>query len=371
MLAGDTMKLDEVAVAALDSTAQAADIVGVGAQLRDALARVKAAGLRPVDAPGGVVAAGMGGSAVGARLAWGVLGARARRPLLVTDGYELPSWVGAEALVLCSSYSGGTEETLACYDDARRRGASVIVATTGGALAECARHDGVPVIPLPTGFQPRAAVGYALVTALEVAALAGAAPSLRAELEAAADLVDALSVEWGPDGPEDGDAKTLARRLDGTVPVITGAGLTAPIAYRWKCQLNENAKLPAFWSVLPEADHNEICGWAVAGEAGNLSAVFLEDPDGRPEIARRIALTAELAAAGARTVQRIRARGSGGLERMLSLLLLGDLVSLYLAVLRGVDPVEIAAIAQLKTALSQPLAARRDASTNSRSAVRT
>ena len=153
--------------------------------------------------------------------------------------------------MLCSSYSGTTEETLSAYDDAAERGAPRLVATTGGPLAERARRDGVPVIPVPGGFQPRAAVGYALVAALEAAASCGAAPSLRDEVEAAAALAERLAAEWGPDGPEDGDAKALARRLHGTVPVIAGAELAAAAAYRWKCQINENAGLPAFAGAVP------------------------------------------------------------------------------------------------------------------------
>jgi glucose/mannose-6-phosphate isomerase len=344
--------LDDVAVRRVDSSGQGEAILAFGAHLRDALRRADAAGLRPVAAPGGLVVAGMGGSAVGARLAIGVLGDRARRPIVVSDGYALPPWAGPDVLVLCSSYSGSTEETLACYDEARRRGAPVLAVTTGGLLAERARRDGMPVIELPRGLQPRAAVGYSLVAALEAAAIAGAAPSLRAEVEAAAARVDALAGDWGPAGPEDGRAKALARRLDGTAPVIIGAGRTAPVAYRWKCQLNENAKVPAFCSVLPEADHNEICAWAGAGAFGAFSAVVLEAPGALPALARRSELTAGLAAAGARAVERVGAPGSGPLEHVASLVLLGDLVSLYLAVLRGVDPVEIDAITQLKAALA-------------------
>lgn len=343
--------LDGAAVAAVDSSAQAAAILGLGGQLRDALDRVDSARLPAVPAPGGVVVTGMGGSAVGGRLALGALGGRLRRPLVCADGYDLPPWVGEDVLVLCSSYSGGTEETLSCYEQARRRGAAIVAATTGGALEERARRDGVLVISLPTGFQPRAAVGYSLVCALEVAALAGAAPSLRPELEAAAEPLEALARAWGPGGGENGRAEALARRLHRTLPVITGTGATAPVAYRWKCQVNENAKMPAFAGVLPEADHNEICGWAAAGEFGELSAVFLEDPDERPQNRRRVELTAELAGAGVRTVERVSGVGSGRLQRLLSLVLLGDLVSLYLAILRQVDPVEIEAISTLKAAL--------------------
>ena len=345
--------LDATAVAAVDSTGQAAEILDLPAHLRDALWRVDSAGIAPADAPGGVVVAGMGGSAVGGRLALAVLDSRLSRPFVVADGYALPSWVGSDHLVLCSSYSGGTEETLSAYDDALERGAARLVATTGGALAERARRDGAPVIPLPGGFQPRAAVGYGLVAALEAAALAGAAPFVRDEVEAAAALAETLAAEWGPDAPEDSEAKRLARVLHGTVPVIAGAELTAPVAYRWKCQINENAGLPAFASVLPELDHNEVVGWPGAAGLGPFSAVFLEDPGAHERNAARSELTADEARAGAKVVERIPARGDTPLERLISLVLLGDLVSLYLAVLEGTDPVDIAPIDRLKASLAQ------------------
>jgi glucose/mannose-6-phosphate isomerase len=345
--------LDRAAVAAVDSTGQAAEICDVAAHLRDAVWRVDSAAIPPVDATGGVIVAGMGGSAVGGRLAAAALGPRATRPFLVADGYALPPWVGGEHLVLCSSYSGNTEETLSAYDDAVARDAARLVATTGGELAARARRDGVPVIPLPGGFQPRAAVGYGLVSALEAAAVGGAAPSLRDEIEAAAALAERLAGEWGPDGDEDGLAKALARRLHGTVPVVAGAELTAAAAYRWKCQINENAGLPAFASALPELDHNEVVGWPGSAGLGPFSAVFLEDPDAHPRNALRAELTAAEAAAGAEVVERIPALGDSRLERLVSLVLLGDLVSLYLAVLGGVDPVDIAPIDRLKAALAR------------------
>ena len=345
-----TAALDAAGCRAVDSTGQLAETLGLSEHLRDALWRVDSANIAPVDAQGGLIVAGMGGSSVGGRLAAGALGPRLRRPLALAMGYDIPSWIGAETLVLCSSYSGTTEETVATYDAARAAGAPRIVATTGGPLAERAREDGVPVVPLPGGFQPRAAVGYSLVTALEAAALCGAAPSLRAEVEAAAALAAELAREWGPDAEEDNDAKRIARALHGSIPVVTGAGLTASVAYRWKCQINENAKLPAFFSKLPEQNHNEIVGWE--GADRRLAAVFLEDPQGDERAARRIDVTAELAADGASVVERVTARGETRLERLVSLVLLGDLVSLYLAVLRGVDPVPVNAIDTLKERLA-------------------
>lgn len=342
--------LDRAAVAAADPTDQAGDILDLPAHLRDALWRVESAGIAPVDAPGGLIVAGMGGSAVGARLAHAVLRPRLERPLAIADDYALPGWAGPDTLVLCSSYSGATEETLAVYDDAVARGAPRIVATTGGPLAERARRDGMPVIGLPGGFQPRAAVGYPFVAALEVAALCGAAPSVRADVEAAAALAEDLVAEWGPDAPEESAAKALAARLHGTVPVIAGAEVAAAAAYRWKCQINENAGLPAFAGALPEVDHNEVVGWPASD---GLSTVFLEDPGAHPRNALRVELTADRAAADGAPVERVAARGESPVERAVSLVLLGDLVSLYLAVLRGKDPVAIPPIDALKAALSQ------------------
>jgi glucose/mannose-6-phosphate isomerase len=344
--------LDRAAVAAVDSTGQAADILDLPTHLRDALWRVESAGLAPVDAPGGLVVAGMGGSGIGGRLARSVLWPQLCRPFQLCSGYELPPWTGADAVVLCSSYSGDTEETLAAFEDAGARGATRIVSTTGGQLAARARRERVPVVPLPGGYQPRAAVGYSTVVALEVAALAGVAPSARGDVEAAATLADELVAEWGPDGPEDGEAKVLAQRLQGTTPVVMGAEMAAAAAYRWKCQLNENAKLPAFAAELPELDHNEVVGWAAAAEVGRFAAVLLDDPGAGERNQARVELTAELVEPGAEVVEVVSPRGTGRLERLVSLVLLGDLVSLYLAVLRGVDPADIGVLSHLKAELA-------------------
>ena len=343
--------LSREAVAAVDATNQLRDILGMPEHLRDALWRVQSASLEPQDTPGGLLVAGMGGSAIGGALAAAALGDRASRPILMARDYALPSWTMPDTTVLCASYSGETEETLAVYDAAQALGARTIVATTGGKLAEHARADGVPVIPLPGGFQPRAAVGYALVVALEVAALCGASEQLHAEIDVAAAHAEELVARWGPDGDDDSLAKSLARGLHGTIPQIAGADLTAPVAYRWKTQINENAKLPAFAAELPELDHNEIAGWEAARELGPFSAVFLDDSDLHPRVRQRIELTRGLIASSGAPTFRVETFGGTRLERLVSAVLLGDLVSLYLAVLRGVDPAPIGAIESLKAAL--------------------
>jgi glucose/mannose-6-phosphate isomerase len=224
--------LSAEAIAAVDTSHQFGDVQGLPEHLRDAQWRVESANLSPQDSSGGLVVAGMGGSAVGGMLALAALGDRASRPIVVARDYGLPSWTTPETTVLCASYSGDTEETLAAYEAAGALGARRFVSTTGGALARSARAEGVPVIPLPGGFQPRAAVGYGLVVALEVAALAGCCEPLRTEIDVAAAHAEHLVQEWGTSSPEDSLAKTIARSLHGTVPQIAGAGLTTPIGGR-------------------------------------------------------------------------------------------------------------------------------------------
>jgi len=340
-------ELDGAAVQAVDNAAMLDDVLDQPHQLEDALWRVESAGITPVDAPAGLVVCGMGGSAIGADLARGAIGDRARRPLVTSRDYAPPSWVSEQTLVLCSSYSGDTDETLAAYHAAGERGAPRVAMTTGGELAEAARADGVPVIGVPSGMQPRAAVAYMTVGVLELAALAGVTDSLRGEVEAASALLRELVSEWGPDGDPETEPKALARALQGQVPVVYGAELTAPVSVRWRAQLNENAETTAFDGVLPEMDHNEICGWGQP----TFTAIFLEDEEQHPRVKRRIELSADVVAAAGSPVERVRSRGQTRTERVLSLVLLGDLVSLYLAVLNGVDPTPVARIEDFKQRL--------------------
>jgi glucose/mannose-6-phosphate isomerase len=317
------------------------DVLGIPDQLRDALWRIESARLEPAEAAG-VMVCGMGGSAIGADLAAAALGDRLTRPLVTVRGYGLPSWATPEWTVLCSSYSGNTEETLACFDAAEALGTRRIVVSTGGALVDAAREAGLPVVGLPGIFQPRAAVAYMFTAVAEVAALAGAAPRVHTEIDAAAAFlegeIEALQAR----------AAEIAAQLEGTYPVVYGADLTAPVARRWKCQVNENAKLPAFFSELPEADHNELCGWDVPD---GLSAVLLEDSDQHPRVRRRFDLTADAVAVKGTTLVRVETAGETRVARLLWATMLGDLVSLELAQARGVDPLPIEAIERFKEAM--------------------
>jgi glucose/mannose-6-phosphate isomerase len=321
------------------------DVLGIPDQLRDALWRIESARLEPSEAAG-VMVCGMGGSAIGADLAAAALGDRLTRPLLTVRGYGLPSWATPEWTVLCSSYSGNTEETLACFAAAEALGARRIVASTGGTLVDGAREAGLPVVGLPGIFQPRAAVAYMFAVAAEVAALAGAAPRVHTEIDAAAAFLE------GEAAGLQARAAEIAARLEGTLPVIYGADLTTPLARRWKSQVNENAKLPCFCSELPEADHNELCAWDAPD--ARLAGVFLEDRDQHPRVRRRFELTAAAIAADGAGTLTVETAGETRVARLLWGTMLGDLVSLELARARGVDPLPVEAIERFKKAMGRP-----------------
>jgi glucose/mannose-6-phosphate isomerase len=348
-LAREFEPLSPDAIGLVDSYGLVDDVLAQPDHLREALARLDRLALAPRDRTGGMLVCGMGGSAIGADLARAAIGDRARRPMRTVRDYAPEPWLGPDTLVVCASYSGNTEETLAAYAAARRSGAQCVVVTTGGRLLEAAIADHTPIIDIPSGLQPRAAVGYMTAAMLECAYRCGAAPPMRAEVTGTIRLLTDLTCQWGPDASEDCEPKVLALALRGVVPVFYGAGSTVAVARRWKAQVNENAKTPAFDAELPEADHNEICAWE--GSANRFAGVFLDDGTMSPRMQRRLDLTAALVEASGARVAHIRARGETGLERVMSLVFLGDLVSVYLAVLEGVDPTPVEQIERFKRTL--------------------
>jgi glucose/mannose-6-phosphate isomerase len=317
------------------------DVLGIPDQLRDALWRLESARLEAQPAAG-LFVCGMGGSAIGGDLAAAALGDRLTGPMLTVRGYGLPSWATPEWAVLCASYSGETEETLACFEAAETLGARRLAASIGGPLVDRARETGVPVVGLPGIFRSRTAVAYMVVVAAEVAALAGIGPRIHTEIDAAAAFLAEQSESLQQ------QAREIAALIAGAVPVVYGSDLTAPAARRWKSQVNASAKLPAFWSELPEADHDEILGWAGAAGEERAAAIFLEDRDQHPRVARRFELTSKALQPDAAAVARVETMGETRVERLLWTVMLGDLVSLELARQRGVDPDQVEAIDRFK-----------------------
>ena len=335
--------LSSDAIKAADPSGMLGDVLAQPDQYEDALWRTESAGLKRGGLTSGLVICGMGGSAIGADLAAAAIGLRATAPITTIRGYELPAWVGSDTLVVCASYSGNTEETLHCFEQAGAAGAPRVVVTTGGRLAEGARAAGdVPVIGVPSGMQPRAAVVYMTVTAMLCAELAGAAPSLRSEIDEAAAVAREVAADHG-------QAEQIAQALVGRIPVVYGGRTTTAVARRWRSQFNENSKLPAFYGDLPEAHHNEVVGWHHSEDA--LFALVLETKEEHERMTRRFDVTEEVLRAADMQSLRIPARGQSATAQVMSLVLLGDLVSVYLAVLRGIDPTPVEEIEGLKARL--------------------
>lgn len=348
--------LDSTAIASVDVAGQLGDILAMPDHIADALWRAESAMLVPKPAEQ-LIVCGMGGSAIGADLAVAALGHTIKKPIHVVRGYDLPSWVGPESAILLSSYSGATEETLSCYKQAVELGADIYLVSSGGPISEKAHEAGQPLIGLPGVLQPRAAVAYGITSTLEIGIATGIVDSsIRSDLNAAATLLKSLIDDWGPDSSEDSQPKRLARNAFGRVPVVYGADLTEPIAYRWKCQINENAKVPAWSASVPESNHNEICAWEGASSVVEQIAWFLRDSDQHERVQRRIELNAEIIKQQGAQAEIIHTIGNSRVERLFSTVFLGDLISLYLGVLRGNDPSPVPIIEGLKDALGRPTA---------------
>ncbi len=303
-----------------------------------------------------VVVSGMGGSAIGGDLLRSYLGDSLSVPLVVNRSYACPAFVGPDTLFVAVSYSGNTEETLSSLAEALRRGAEVAGVAGGGRLQEECQRAGKVVFPVPGGLPPRQALGYLLLPVLGLLESLGLAADQSSAIEETGEVLAELVDAYGPDVPAaENPAKDLAISLHGKVPVIYGVeGRTDAVAVRWRGQIHENSKNWATSNVLPELDHNEVTGWrslsAVTREAVWL--IFLEDVEDGERMARRRELTRGLISpfvSGAVTVQ---SRGRGRLARLLSLVLLGDFVSCYLAVLNRVDPFPVPLIEDLKKALA-------------------
>lgn len=333
--------------------------VGFAAQCREAvrIAAAFAPGPVPQRPVNNVVVTALGGSAIGGDLLRCLAARETDVPLIVNRDYTLPAFVSKDTLVIAASYSGGTEETLAAYAQARQRGAQIVCVTSGGILADRADTDGAPVWRIPGGQPPRASTGYLFFSMLAALAWRGLLRrSVDADVEETLELLEDLRGEYGPSVATDANpAKALARELQGRVPVFYGAQeYLGVVAVRWKGQYNENAKSHAFANVLPEQNHNEILAWALARrQAPRWSVVYLRDPRERletPRLAHRVDVTAKVIGRSVRS-REVVARGESLLARMFSLVYLGDFASVYAAYLNGIDPTIIPGIDRLKSAM--------------------
>jgi len=316
-------------------------------------------GLSALDLPSAegataIAYCGMGGSAIGGEVLAALVAPRLRLPVAIVRTSELPEWVGPHTLVVASSYSGATGETVALFEEAVERGCRVVVVTSGGELGRRADALELGRVVVPGGFMPRAAFGYMALGALGALEAMGVLPSLAADLEEAVLELEGVIGLQGPDVPAAANpSKRLALAIGERVPVLWGAdGIGAAAADRWKTQFNENAKVPAFAASMPELAHNEVVGWSV-GAGDGFAVIALRQQGESADVAARFGPAMEIAEASGALTQEVWAQGHSALARLLSLVQVGDLVATYLGIARGFDPSPIEAIVRLKRTLAE------------------
>ena len=325
-------------------------------QCRNAWANVQSLELPPkYRQVNQIVVLGMGGSAIGGDLLRVLAEPECAVPIAINRDYTVPAFVNAETLVIASSYSGNTEETLAAFEEARGEGAALLAITTGGKLAQRARELGVPLLTFSYKSQPRAALGYSLVSLIGIVQKLGFIGDKTTDLKEAIAVMEALQGEVGEAVPlSRNPAKQLAKRLYGHLPVVYGSGYLAEVAHRWKTQLNENAKAWSFFEQLPELNHNAVLGYQFPSElAEKVVVVMLTSSLDHPRNKVRFQVTQEILTKQSVACEVVSAHGESPLAQMLSAIHFGDYVSCYLAMLYEVNPTPVKVINYLKERLAQ------------------
>jgi glucose/mannose-6-phosphate isomerase len=298
---------------------------------------------------------GMGGSAIGGDFFRVLLQRESGVPVFNVRGYDLPPFVTEKTLVIASSFSGNTEETLSAFGQALARPCRKLAITSGGKLLATARSNGVPALSYAFKGEPRAAVGWGLMPLLAIGEKLGLMQGVQADVDEMLSVMEAIQKEIGVEAPASGnEAKQVARRLHQKLPVTYGAGSLTEVAHRWKTQLNESSKVWAFYEELPELHHNAIIGYKLpTGIARNTMVVFLRSEDIiHPRVLLRYDFTERLLRdAGVESLS-VSTRGKSALAQMMSLILFGDYVSGYLALLYEVDPTPTTVIDELKAWLA-------------------
>jgi glucose/mannose-6-phosphate isomerase len=303
-----------------------------------------------------MVISGLGGSAIGGDIVRTLAASRAELPIVVNRNYDLPAFVNQNTLFAAVSYSGNTEETLSAYQQAREKGASIICLTSGGKLAQWAANDGYSVIKVPGDLVPRAATGYLFAPLALFLEEIGILHNLRPQIEETIAVLRQQRQQLDPQVSQPNNpARQLAEHLRGAIPIIWGStGLTEAVALRWKAQINENAKSPAYYNLFPELNHNEIVGFEVPKELlSHLAVVILRDQGDSPQIQKRMAITRQIIEKQVQEVLEVSSQGQSFLARFYSLVYLGDYTSVYLAHEYGINPTPVQVIDYLKSELAR------------------
>ncbi len=301
-----------------------------------------------------VVVLGMGGSGIAGDILIAAAGPFMAVPVVTVKSYELPAFVGEGSLVFAISFSGDTEETLEAATEAAMQGARLVAVTSGGELEKLATGWGAPLVRLPGSIpQPRAALGAMAIPPLVVLEQVGLFPGAQQWIDLAVSQLQRRRDRLTRAGNE---AAHLARRIGRTVPLVHGGGpIGATAAQRWKTQVNENAKTPAFWAAQPELCHNDIVGWGQHGDVTRqvFTLVSLRHDSEHPQVTRRFDLVHDLMREVVAGIEEVHAEGEGDLAQLLDLILYGDFVSLHLAAQEGIDPGPVPVLDDLKTRLRE------------------
>lgn len=301
-----------------------------------------------------VVVLGMGGSGISGDVLTVVAGPFMPVPIVVHKGYGIPNFIDEHTLVIAASFSGNTEETVEAAADAAMAGGKVVVISAGGQLAELAREWGAPQVPVDATIpMPRAAIGAMGIPSLVLMEAMGFFPGARSWI---ADAVEQLRKRRDQLAVDGSQAEVLARHIGRTIPLAYGGGGIGHVAaLRFKNQVNENPKSPAFWNVHPELCHNELAGWGQHGDVTRqvLHLVNFRHEFEHPQVMRRFDHVTEVLREVVAGVDEVVAEGDGALAQLLDLVLIGDVTSLHMAYDAGVDPGPIAVLEDLKHALSR------------------
>jgi glucose/mannose-6-phosphate isomerase len=307
-------------------------------------------------APKNIVLAGMGGSAIGGELVKDYTRATVTVPIEISREYRLPAYANKNTLVILASYSGETEETLSSFLDAYKRGCMMFCVSSGGALIKYAKKLGVPYIEVKAGMPPRAAMPHMLMPLVKILQELNQTPTtVTEELTQATTLLETVSEQNAPEKhAKENFAKNLATQLNGLTPVIYGFGIYRGVALRWKQQFNENSKVPAKWEYFSELNHNETMGWEGAQkQAKGYGIVLFREQDEPVEIHSRIVTTKSLMQPSVDKIFEVWTQGQSALAKMLSTSLVGDFTSIYLALLRNVDPTPVNTVEIMKQKIEE------------------
>jgi glucose/mannose-6-phosphate isomerase len=306
------------------------------------------------DGISNIVVCGMGGSAVGGDLVRNLISNELSVPMVISRGYSIPGFADESTLVIISSYSGNTEETLSSYNEAVEKGCRIICVTTGGTAEEIARENGYPVLIIPKGFQPRAALAYSFIPILMILTKLNFTEDRTRDLKDTIKLLREKSSMYSNFNDIENLAIRVAETIKGKIPVIYSSNDLETVNMRWRTQLEENAKITAYGNFYPEMTHNEIVGWSKINTlSGRFFVIMMKDSDDNSRVRARMDISEEMLKGYANGLVSLESDAETKLQRIFELVYLGDWVSYYLAIMNETDPTPIESISYLKSKLAE------------------